>query len=535
MLKNKDIISVTCIITLFVLVFGLKDINMFPFNNHLWAQSDWFSITIGYLNNGFDFFHPETLISNKQFPSNWNADDGSFITSTNFPIINFFISVLMHFSGIRDPWIYRTITLLISIIGIVFLYLTSKTITQDSHKSLIVICFALSSPVYLYYFNGFLPSIHSLTMVIIGLWAYFEYYYNKKIKYWIISIVFLTIATLIRTSEAVPLVAVLCFELFRILVNSYNYKSFFRSFFLRIPIVIFSLFTIVLCLFWNSHLRNANGSLFLNNLMPPRNWGDVYNVFYSILHSYIFTYFTLFHYIILIILLSLFIIDKYHLKKIIIKPDSIGVFLSIYVLGSIAFFVAMMKQFNAHDYYFLDTFYLPVLLCLIILIRHLPYFNNGIKSFLATLFITILLFAFSIPAFFVKNAGSSYSKTSYNHFEYSDIFLDSVGISKEDKILSLFSFPQNMPFIQMNRTGYSVMFYDSTLVENALLFDYKYIVIEDSIIRTHYDDWKYVFGRMERLYGNNSISICRMKDSTINNSIETFFAIKSDENTTYKH
>ena len=42
--------------------------NEYPSHIHAWAEQDHYALSIGFLNNGFDFFHPETLIYNKQFP-----------------------------------------------------------------------------------------------------------------------------------------------------------------------------------------------------------------------------------------------------------------------------------------------------------------------------------------------------------------------------------------------------------------------------------------------------------------------------------
>ena len=38
-------------------------------DRHAWALADHFAISIGFLDNGFDFFHPRTHCLNPQFPA----------------------------------------------------------------------------------------------------------------------------------------------------------------------------------------------------------------------------------------------------------------------------------------------------------------------------------------------------------------------------------------------------------------------------------------------------------------------------------
>lgn len=513
--KNINILFAICIILLFSIVFGITHINFLPANNHLWAQSDWFSITIGYINNDFDFFHPETLIQNKQFPSNWGADDGTTITSANFPIVNYVVAFIMNMIGTRKPWVFRLTALIISSIGLFFMFLMCKRITKNIYKSFLMLFFAITSPVYLYYFDGFLPSIPALALVMIGFWAYTVYYQDNKTFFWYLSVLLLTIATLIRTSQAIALLTIVCFECWRIITQSFEGRTlFFKTFIKRVPVIIISFLSILLLLLWNSKLRNANGSLFLNNLMPPRNFGDIYNVFYSIINNYLFVYYCPMHYFIIVYLLIRCLVLYIKNKKPKPYPNSLLWLLIIYLAGSISFFIALMKQFNAHDYYYLDTFYMPIIIAVLLALNKIPTYRISIKKQFITLsFCAFLMTAFCIKPYHEKYRTDSFATSTINHFFNSDSLLDNVGISEDSKILSLFSFPQNIPFIEMNRTGYSVMFYDTNLVNNALRFDYDYIVVEDSVFQEQYCNWEYVFSHLKRIDGNGMISLYSFHES----------------------
>ena len=62
---------------LMIVIAGLfiqKDyMDEYPNHIHAWAEQDHYALAIGFINNGFDLFHPETMIYNKQFPDWWKT------------------------------------------------------------------------------------------------------------------------------------------------------------------------------------------------------------------------------------------------------------------------------------------------------------------------------------------------------------------------------------------------------------------------------------------------------------------------------
>ena len=122
----------------------------------------------------------------------------------------------MKITGITSPWIFRTCTLLVALLGMFFLYKLSFMITEDWIKSLLVTMIAMTSPTYAYYFNGFIPGIPALTFAIIALYCYVKYLNNSEIRTFCLSITFITLSVLTRMSFAVIWVALLGFEFLRI-------------------------------------------------------------------------------------------------------------------------------------------------------------------------------------------------------------------------------------------------------------------------------------------------------------------------------
>ena len=166
-LLNKRAWVIVLIFIVFVgLMIQYPYMNEFPSFIHAWSQADRYSIAIGFINNDFDLFHPETLIYNKQFPHRWDYAFDNTITSVDFPILEYLVAIIMKITGVTSPWIFRTCTLLVALLGMFFLYKLSFLITKDWVKSMFVTMIAMTSPVYAYYFNGFIPGIPALTFAV---------------------------------------------------------------------------------------------------------------------------------------------------------------------------------------------------------------------------------------------------------------------------------------------------------------------------------------------------------------------------------
>ena len=256
----------------------------YPTHIHAWAEQDHYALALGFINNGFDLFHPETMIYNKQFPGWWQEPSATTITSADFPIHEYTVALLMKLFGTTSPWVFRLWTLLWAVIGLLFVYRIAFLVTKKFTKSLFVTFVALCSPVFVYYSNGFLPSIPALSMGIIGLWFYLRYCEDKKRRHFHLGIAFLTIAMLMRTTFAIELIAVLCFELLRVIRKESTLPD-------KLPSILISAALFLAYFLWNRHLRNLHGTIFLNQLVPPDDWQDFKELVADTYHKWTFHYF----------------------------------------------------------------------------------------------------------------------------------------------------------------------------------------------------------------------------------------------------
>lgn len=507
----------------------LKYINEFPAFIHAWAQADWYAIAVGFVENDLDFFHPQSFIYNKQFPDNWASSSSTTITSIDFPIQCYLVACWMKLFGTTSPWVFRVWSLLIGILGMYGLYRLCQLLTNNWLKSIFVTGLAMTTPTYAYYFAGFLPCVHAFAFAATGLWLYFDYVYHKRLWAFHAGLVLMGIALLMRTSFAIAFIALLCFELLRI----WRKESTFWN---KVPSVAIMAGIYVAWHLWNNHLRAANGSLFLNELRPPHTIEDAIEVFRNMRERWMYDYFTRMQHGVVAILAVMALIAlvfrtmNKHLKtpkwiqqRLADNTHSAHTlspwwFVVIYCFGSLLFVAAMMLQFTDHDYYFIDSLLLPVLLVIALLLDQLPVCRHCWTRIVCMAAVVCLLWTMTNDAKKKLHDRRDPNDRAYvcaQHYTGSNLFFDQLGIPKEAKILALFAYPQNSPFLLMERKGYIVMWYDEEIIENAVNSDHDYIVIENE---RYYGEWKNqcrYLCHLRPIASNGNITLCSWSDDPL--------------------
>ncbi len=270
------------VIAAVALCIGVRHLNEPPGYIHAWAQSDNYSLALGFRHNHGDFFHPQTLIYNKQ---QYGFDDPeSLVTGCDLPLHHWLVAVLMGITNSTQPWVFRGLTLAVAILGLWALYLLAFALTRSPAKSLLVATVTATAPSFAYYSSSFLPSIPALALAMGGLLFYVLHLRDSKRWMLYVSLLLLTLAMMERTSFAVLWVAVAAFQLLRILRKEATFKSSWFPFFLG------ALF-FAAWWFWSAHLRHENGSLFLASLLPVHSWEEARFVFQNMHDRWRFHYF----------------------------------------------------------------------------------------------------------------------------------------------------------------------------------------------------------------------------------------------------
>ena len=502
------------------LALGLPHINDMPAYIHAWAQADWYSIALGFSENGFDFFHPETFHYNKQFPGAWHTASDTTITSVDFPIHEYIVALLMGLFGTTAPWVFRSWTLVCSLLGMWFFYLCCERITGHWLKGLAVVVMGMTSPLYAYYFNSYLPCAPALALAMAGVWASIRYWQEDELRYWHWAIVLLTLSALIRTSFLVVPVAVCAYEVIRMLRKESTLRSKLWS-------VIPAVAVVIGYMLWNQHLRDTYGTLFLGNLRPAEDKDDLVWICQKVHRDWKLIYFTRLQQILMtitVVAAALWMIIKRQ------RPSKLWLLAGIWFVGEVMFVTAMLHQFIDHDYYFLDSLYLVTLFIFALALNELPTVTKKVPLMVCGVVLLLLGGTMYNAAKHETQRRADPNDRAYQcclNYEGSAAWLDSLGVSREARILTPMAYPQNTPFIQMQRKGYALMWGYLDLEQSALTFPFDYVVVEDEIIRQEIENQQHFLGHLERLSSNGKLSLCHWCDSIVCTTAEEFLAIEA--------
>ena len=457
----------------------------------------------------------------------WPVPKENGITAVDFPIHDYIPAVFMKISGINSIWIFRLYILLYSFVGLFYLFKLSYLQTNDTIKSIFILIFAATSPVFIFYQDGFLPTIPSLSNAIIGIYFYLKYLkQNNKIDFRL-ALFFLTLATLSRTTFAIPLLAFFGIELLRSIKREDKLKHKIFPFAL-------SVLLIVSYQFYNNYLREIYGSIFLNHFLPAANFKEAKEIIKEVYKNWATQYFSVIHYLVIIslIIIALFFIIR---KKIKLTRETSQFWLLIFAMfiGCFAFAVLMLKQFPAHDYYFLDTFFFPIILFLIAVISYIPELNIKYSNLFCSVTVILLCIPLIVNAVYSqkqrRNTGY-WDRTfaTINNFKNSDTFLDSLKIKPNARILVIDAYAPNIPFILMNRKGYAILNTSKENIQNALKWNYDYIIVQNEFFLSDiYTNYPEIISKIKKIADNGKISVCTLSPDKTKQSLLGFLELEN--------
>lgn len=449
-------------------------VNQYPSHTHAWAQADHYALSLCFLENGFDFFHPCTFNYNLQFPSTLPLVSEAGITAVDFPLNEYVIAILMKLFGTTSPAVFRIYTLVYSLIGLYFLFKLANLFLKSTYFSFIVVTFVLFSPVYFYYQIGFLPSIPSLASLFIGLYYYFQHKNTSDLKHLMLGTLFLTLAGLYRLPFTIFLIAAILVEL----KNSISIKKIYGH---PIKFYLIGLAAIGGYFLYNQYLRQTYGSIFLGTIRPSLTLNEIQTTIVQAISTWGLHYFTISHYVLFLFLFVCFFITYKNKFKNLVS-NTLFQFILFSFLGVSLYSFLMLHQFRDHDYYFLDTFF-PIFPLLIIgLINHIHFPEKIVFTFyklsLSLLIISAAILCYSNFKLRTSTGAWDDTNTEQINFTGADTFLDSLRIPRSAKILVLGAHNPNMPFVQMKRKGYAQLSTSKKSIVNALKFDFDYIVLQ---------------------------------------------------------
>jgi hypothetical protein len=494
------------------------DFSEYPQYVHAWANYDYLALAHGFIDNGFDFFHPQTYVLNPQFPDNFTVPRTG-ITSVDFPINAYLVGILMYLFDTKSTAVFYIYQLSYLTIGIGFAGMLFERIAKNNIIPWVGIVFMFSSTVFIYYSHSFLPSVTAISNVFIGLY-FFHLYYSKQTKSNLITaLFFLTLAGLTRTPFSIPIIA-LCSVM---LLNGFGKKKTNKPLLIGL---LASLAIIGSYFIYNNSLRTNFGSMFLGSIKPANSLESLVDIGQHVYEKWFFEYFSFTAQVVLALLLVVFIVKQLINWRIVIQNVSdTWLFVGIYAIGVTLYTLLMVTQFYHHDYYFLDSFFvITVLIFVCSLSEVIKKRNHKLTYGFGIALCLILVSETSCINKNITNRRTSNSwdvyQNSINNFVNNKAWFDSLAIPKDKKILALNGYIPNALFSVFEQQGYVILTTSKANIKRALSWDADYMLIQDTLFEKDiYNNYAGVLSRLVKFSAGDGISLYTLSKSVSDEEI----------------
>ena len=482
--------------------FYAENIFFFPSHIHAWTQSDRFALALKFLDNDFNLFKPQTY--------NLASQDG--ITGVDLPLGEWLVALLMQVFQSREPFIFRSAQLAYALVGYAFLFRLGLAQGHKQLKASSLVLFAFSAPILTYYQNGFIPSVSSFSTALIAYYYYFQFKKNDNLKFFKLGVFLMGLACLIRSPFNLFLFAMFLQELGGWLKKGRIIWPQFRSF-----VFVYSL--ILGYNLYKNYLNQTYGSQFLTSLLPANSLLELGQLSLLVLKRWAFQLLSPAHYLLWFTSLIALILALKHRKI----QDPLNLALAQQTLwislGACVYYLLMTKQFIDHEYYFIDSFYLPIIFSLSLGLKQLPIEQNWQKLGLVLGLIAGIYASKQIQDLKYAETLWDRGEITRKNFIGAAQFLDELKISRQAKLLILDAYSTNAPLILAGRNGHTVLNTTNDHLVKALNeLEFDYIIIQDVFIPSdivHY--YPQILQRLERLGGNGRLSVFKLKTNSHSN------------------
>lgn len=452
-MKNKTLSGIIIFTILFLAISSIRYHDFLlalPYGLHEEAQSDRLALAIQFYDEDMNFFKPRTY--------NMAAEDR--IVAAEFPIHSYTAAAIAKIFG-REyiNTIYRLLTLVIVYAGLLALFLTAFKATKDRIVSLFVPFFLFCSPVFAYYACTAMPDAAAVGICFIGFYFFYSWLSTQRFSSLRNAIIFFTIATLIKTTLGIMLLAGMSYAFLNImLLSKGNYK---KDIWRVIGLFVISLSVILAYYIYNQYLISRyHGYVFVLRVLPFENWEEVKLYFtYSLRHTYINEYFIVPQYPFLLLLLISGSIAMYMNKH---RRNWLFFFVILFTGTTITTFL-FGHQLIHHDYYFLSMWMPALTMALLAGIIELRNTINTTKGALllnsAVITTLLILIVFAHGYFTSRILLEDYRYPGIKKALRSNWMhggaekLDKLGIGRDSTIFVLDEGPANTALVYFDRKG----------------------------------------------------------------------------------
>lgn len=503
-------ITATVLFVLSILFFN-NHIRKFPSHIHAWTQSDRYALSLGFVNNGLDLFHPATYNLHPKYQPQEPLFEEKGITRVDLPLPDYLAALFMTVTGNKDPVVFRLLTLLIGLGGLLYFFAFMRSLGSGFSMALFATIFVFSSPVYTYYLDGFIPSIPAISLSFAAFYYYYKYLRFNNFRDFALTTMLLTLAALIRMPFILPLIAIAFVQL---LFNFKNKTVLIRE---MLAVLLFiSFFSAYYT--YNQYLGKVYGSIFLNQLMPARSLKEIIQLTSQVLANWKYQYFSVIQYLVILVGMAYLIyslIRKKRFDRIVLRLLLVS---ALIFSAGIVYFVFMAQQFPAHDYYVIDTFYLPVFFISMAGLSKIHFGQNKPLIFLENL--TLILFGTAMLFYSYQTQNERYTTKGWDrtaitttNFNGGAELCDQANIGADAKVLVIDAYTYNIPLILLNRKGYTVLNTLKSEIEESLHFDFDFIAIQNRFLSTDIlRNTPQLRSRLEPFANNGKIGLYRFTE-----------------------
>jgi hypothetical protein len=466
----------------------------YPAYIHAWTQSDRLALAMNFQERGFDFFHPATY--------NLLTKDG--ITQVDFPIHDYLVALISSISGWNIVSVFRTYTLLYSLIGLFFFFRLCLLLSRSPMRSIGACAFLFTLPFYVYYQNGFLPSAPSFANFLIGIYFIAKSWQNRHDRSYILGSAFLTLAALARAPFLIFLLALLFQELWR----QWRKKKW-HLMRLIYPLSGIALFIAYYC--YNQQLAQEYGSMFLSEWLffdSLENFIDIMGIAADRWGKQVLSPY---HALLLLSMLATSIWQLKNRNSLSKRNIALLQYFLIALPGVLCFFFAFGKQFADHDYYYIDSF-LPLLTLLLILLLTQLKVKRSWYTPTATIcgifFIYFFTYAREIQEQRYTPPYNDRIEYAYQLYQESGKTLKDWGVQPKDTLFVLEANSTNMPFTLWKNRGYTNLNSAPKYLAKQLDSNFTYAVLIDSFfVQSTFKDYPEIIKRLKKVKGNGQLSL----------------------------
>lgn len=465
--------SLTIAILLAALFYHLgifKFLDLRPGSIHIWAQCDRASVARNFSEDSMNILLPRVH----------HTKHASGITGMEFPLVNYIVAVFYKLFGFNEFW-YRSVMSLMVFAGLFAAVRLFNLFIPDLHSSVLLVAIWYLSPTLVYYTPNFLPDAASLGLILI-FWMLFFRIVNAG-KSQLLPWLALTAALsgLIKISSLISVIVVIVIGIINLLLPERK-RTIAGKLNLKITLYSATAIPIVLCWYLYAAYLNTTyqSGVFLMAMKPAENLTELFqlaaNVWEIQNKQY---YFNLFF--ALLGIATIYVAFKYKQVNRLLLQCTLLLW-----MGSALFFIMMIHQFIHHDYYIITL--LPAALFLLLTAAEMLFRITRFRYLsLTSGMILLLIFLIFSNQTNKKTKGrledlqdTTSDYKYYNVYYGMESYLRKIGISRDERVLSVFDVAPNVTLYLMDQKGLTVNHGNDPY---AILKDWKlspdYIIVNE--------------------------------------------------------